>query len=39
MDGRPLGTRLTGMAGLSIRARRAELRGGNYHLVHSFELN
>jgi len=40
MDGRLVGTRLTGMGGwgfLSIRARRIELLGGNYDVVHSFE--
>lgn len=40
MDGCLLGARLTGMRGwgfLSIRARRAELLGGNYDVVHSFE--
>ena len=40
MDGRLLGTRVTGMGGwgfLSILARRAELLGGNYDVVHSFE--
>jgi len=40
MDGRLLSTRLTGMGGwgfLSILARRAELLGGNYDVVHSFE--
>lgn len=40
MDGRLLGTRLSGMGGwgfLSIRARRAEVLRGNYDVVHSFE--
>jgi glycosyltransferase involved in cell wall biosynthesis len=40
MDGRLLGTRLSGMGGwgfLSIRARHAELLGGHYDVVHSFE--
>jgi len=40
MDGRLLGTRLTGMGGwglLSIRARRAELIQGDYDVVHTFE--
>lgn len=40
MDGRLLGTRLTGLGGwglLSIRARRAELFHGNYDVVHMFE--
>ena len=40
MDGRLLGTRLTGMGGwgiLSICARRAELFEGNYDVVHTFE--
>jgi glycosyltransferase involved in cell wall biosynthesis len=40
MDGRLLGTRLCGMGGwglLSVRARHAELLGGKYDVVHSFE--
>jgi glycosyltransferase involved in cell wall biosynthesis len=40
MDGRLLGMRITGIGGwgfLSIRSRRAELLGGNYDIVHSFE--